>query len=179
MHRSAETRRRYWNQVTGQDTQILDNSEAQSAGSVHIQSKISLLTPFYCATGSFIIVNVLGTDRIPPDVHHIAHGDVAQDIQHPDHMVHGRDISIVPIVVEDSSRGGDPLVLQQVVVPRDVATAHVREAVGQVGLLPLPPEAVDVGVMQIEQGVSGAGALELELLIWSAVMSGGNECRAW
>lgn len=119
-------------------------------------------------------MDVLGANRIAPNVHDIANSDVAQNIQHPNHVVHSRYVSIISIVVEDSSGWGDPLVLQQVVVPRNVATAHVCETIGQVSLLPLPPETVDVGVVQIEQGVSRAGALELELLIWSAVRSHGE-----
>lgn len=120
---------------------------------------------------------VLGANRIPPDVHDIANSDVAQNIQHPNYVVQSRYVSIISIIVEDSGSWGDPLVLQQVVVPRNIAAAHFRETIGQVCLLPLPEETVDVGVMQIEKGVSRAGALELELLIWSAVRSCGEIFR--
>lgn len=95
-------------------------------------------------------MDVLGANRVSPDVHDIPDGDVGQNTQHPNHMAQSCDVPIISIVVEDLSRGGDPFILQQVVVPRNVATAHVRETVGQVCLLPLPPETVDVGVVQIE-----------------------------
>lgn len=114
-------------------------------------------------------MDILGADRFPSDVHDIADSNVRHNIQHPKHMIQSRDIPIISIVVEDSSCRGDPFVLQQMVVPRDVATAHVRETIGQVCLLPLPPEPIDVGVMQIEQRVSGAGALELKLSVLSAM----------
>lgn len=114
---------------------------------------------------------VLAANRITPDIHDIANSDVSKNIQHPNHMVHSRYVSIISIVVEDLGGGGYPFILQQVVVPRDVATAHVSETIGQVGLLPFPPETVDVGMMQVEQRVSRASALELELLIWSAIWS--------
>lgn len=115
-------------------------------------------------------MDVLGADRISPDVHNVPDSNVRHNIQHPKHMVQSCDISIISVVVKDSSCRGDPFVLQQVIIPRDVATAHVRETIGQIRLLPLPPEPIDVGVMQIEQRVSGAGALELELSILSAML---------
>lgn len=54
---------------------------------------------------SFVLVDVLGTDCIAPDIHDIPNGNVAQDIQHPYDMTQSRDISIIPVVVKDFSRG--------------------------------------------------------------------------
>lgn len=120
-------------------------------------------------------MDVLGADCVPPDVHDIANRNVAKNIQHPEYMVHSRDVSIVSVVVKDSSRWCYPFVLQQVIIPWDIATAHVCETISQVGLLPLPPETVDIGVMQVEKWVPRAGALELELYILSAMQSSGKE----
>lgn len=131
---------------------------------VHNQSSKN----YFMATGSFILVYVLRADGIAPDIHDIANSDVPKNIQHPNHMVQSRDVRIISIVVEDSGSGGYPFILQQVVIPRDIAAAHVRETISQVCLLPFPPETVDVSVVQVEQRVSRTGALELELLIWSA-----------
>lgn len=114
---------------------------------------------------------VLGANSVTSDVHDIANSDVPKNIQHPNHMVHGRYVSIISIVVEDSGSGGYPFILQQVVVPWNISTAHVGETIGQVCLLPLPPKTVDVSVMQVEQRVSRAGALEFELSIKSAMWS--------
>lgn len=108
---------------------------------------------------------VLGANGIASGIHDIANSDVSKNIQHPKDMIQSRYVSIISIVVKDSGSGGYPLILQQVVVPWNIATSHVRETIRQVCLLPLPPETVDVGVMQVEQRVSRAGALELELLI--------------
>lgn len=93
---------------------------------------------------------VLGANGIAPDIHDIANSDVSKNIQHPKHMVQSRYVSIISIIIEDSGSGGYPFILQQVVVPWNIATSHIRKTIRQIYLLPLPPETVDVGVMKVE-----------------------------
>lgn len=110
--------------------------------------------------GSLVLVlNVLGADGIASEVHDIANRDIGHDVDHPDGVVEGRVVAYVTAVLVEEVWEG-VVVLQEVAFRGGVLhEANIVGAVLGVGLLPLPPEAVQVGVVEEEEWVTGAGGL--------------------
>ena len=106
-------------------------------------------------------LNVLSAIKIIAQVHHIRQGDIRRKTCEPNHMVQCRDISsIVPqVIIELGSRRRQRAELRAEglggLVPQ--GPDGVRPGV-RVDLLPDPPQAVEVGVVQEEQRIpDGAG----------------------
>lgn len=92
-------------------------------------------------------VDVLGADEVALEVHHIGDSLIRDDATHPEDVVEGGLVAGVTIVVGVGLGRVEPAVLCHDELRRDDLTAHVRQTSGEVGLLPLLPEAIQVSVV--------------------------------
>lgn len=113
---------------------------------VTLLSKTPILNPI-------LLIKVLDTNRRPVKVHDIANGDVGRDIHHPEGVLQRRGVAAVVEVV--CHVGRRVARRRRPRAPGDVGPAHVRQARRVVGLLPLPPQLVQVRVVQVEARVAG------------------------
>ena len=69
-------------------------------------------------------------------------------------MRQGSDITWVAAVVGEVGTDGVPVVGSVIRVGGDVGSSHVQKTIGQVGRLPLPPETIQVSMVQEEDGIA-------------------------
>lgn len=112
----------------------------------------------------FLGNNVLCAKELGSQIHHISDSLVGDDLSHPQNVVQGGIVARVTVVVEVGRRRREPAVLLHDESRRDELTAHISEARGEVRELPVPPKAIQVGMVQEEDRVTGAGVLILHLI---------------
>lgn len=100
--------------------------------------------------------NVLCTNEIAAQVHNLSDRCIGNDADHPKVVIERGHVAIITIVVQKGSTRLLHTILLKVAGQRDVASTHISQAVGEIGLLPLPPEAIQVGMMKVKDGFTGA-----------------------
>lgn len=108
-------------------------------------------------------LDILSAYHVALQIHNIRHRNIGEQVHHPQDVVHGSNIGRVTVVLKHTVRWKQPAVLLQFGIRERVAAAHVCEAGAEVSLLPYPPEPVQVGMVEEEERVAWASALEFQL----------------
>lgn len=104
-------------------------------------------------------LNILSADRLAAQVHDILDRNVRHNARDPQHVLQRGDVAVVAGVVDQRRRGVVQVLLLQVRVRGDVGpVADIVCPRVRVDLLPVPPEAVQVGVVQEEERLSGGAS---------------------
>lgn len=113
---------------------------------------------FRIACGT-LVLDILRANRVPSEIHNISNSNIRHDVDHPECVVESRVVSWVAAVLQKLSWVAEVVLAEVAVGWHILYKADIVCAVLGAGLLPLPPEPIEVGVMEEEEWVSRAGAL--------------------
>lgn len=110
------------------------------------------------------LFNILRTNQVTTQVHHVGNGDIRQNVYHPQCVVQRGDVGVIIGVWEE-------IAWEQEFVPEQIAhdrhildLANVVGAILRISLLPVPPQTVQVCVVKEEEWIRWAGALFHDVL---------------
>lgn len=110
--------------------------------------------------------DVVHAEKFALNVHDVVHGGVGEDTTHPEGVAQGRGGPWVARVRGQRERGRRPAADRtgEELGAGRIGAAHVFQPSGHVHGLPLPPQTVEVGVMEEEDGITGGGLGQRHLL---------------
>lgn len=98
--------------------------------------------------------NILSTDNVTTNVHNIGNGNILNHLVHRENVCQRRNVARVAAVVGEVRARSIPIIGSIECFRGRVLTSHVGKPVGHVGGLPLPPEAVEIGMVKEKYGVA-------------------------
>lgn len=108
-----------------------------------------------CLTYLSSTLDVFSADKVTAQVHDLGNRRVGHDVGHPQVVVQRSLVAAIAKVVSQSGAGVVHPVSLKVTYQGDVADSNLSQA-RAVNLLPLPPETVQVRVVQEKQGLTRA-----------------------
>lgn len=119
------------------------------------------------------LFNVFRANQVTTQIHHIGNRHIRQNVHHPQRVVQRCDVVRVIVGVREERIWELELVREQKAQNWDVLNlANFVCTILRVDLLPIPPKAVQIRVVEEKQWIRGAGALWHEALAtWTTLGS--------